>query len=336
VLLSAVVASVLATSPARADDAQWLEWSPPPECPTREYILQRIEEWLGGALPNDAGLAVDTSLEWTGSSWQVNVRVSFDGHTGQRSVAVTGCSEAADFVAVAVVLAVDPSLADTLPMEGRATEDETSSPIAEAEAPPSDDALAPVATRSQPTAQPAAKPSSNAPPTWSPRPFVVGAGEALLGSLPELQFGVGVGGGIELDRVLIGASGHFLPPSQVAPSEAAAPIDFGLITGRAAISYLWPLSTRIGLGPRVSLEAGAVFTEQKTQSPVRTTEPWVTGALGASWFAAISGQVHFIAELDLVIPFTQPAFVLRDDSPVHQVGLGGRLDLGIRVFFTER
>src|SRR5687768_3516455 len=58
----------------------WLSWSPPPECPTQEYIEGRVREWLGGGLPASAQLEVSARLTWVDSGrWDVHVLARLNG-----------------------------------------------------------------------------------------------------------------------------------------------------------------------------------------------------------------------------------------------------------------
>src|SRR5690606_1193802 len=92
-------------------DPTWLDWQAPPECPMASDIERRVSQWLGGPVPNDSDMAVRTALIWNGERWDVTVEIAFGDERGTRQVGVQDCQEAADFVAVAVALALDPSLA---------------------------------------------------------------------------------------------------------------------------------------------------------------------------------------------------------------------------------
>src|SRR5690606_36197462 len=97
---------------ADAQEPGWLSWTAPPECPSAHDIEQRVGAWLGGAPSRASDLTVETALRWTEQKWEVTVDITLAGHSGTRRILVDTCQDAADFVAVAVVLAVDPARAE--------------------------------------------------------------------------------------------------------------------------------------------------------------------------------------------------------------------------------
>src|SRR5688572_574339 len=157
--------------------ANWLSWSPPPECPTQEYIEGRITEWLGGELPASAELEVSARLTWVDSGrWEVQVLARLNGREGLRHITVQRCSEAADFVALAVVLAVNPDFA---PADG--IEAPTAAPPADA------DAISPFGP-SEPVAPEKPKPLPPAPIAKEKVPLFLSfglRGELDLGTFPS-------------------------------------------------------------------------------------------------------------------------------------------------------
>jgi hypothetical protein len=325
------------TAVAAPSRASWLQWDAPPECPKSDDIRKQIEAWLEGPIPTDTGLAVQTKLSWSGSRWEVRVRVAFDGHAGQRSVAVADCSDAADFVAVAVVLALDPSLAVKLPGTEEPAVGEASASVPDSDHdsfPRESDLGAEQGRRLSPAALPSARDRPPLPAPARATAFFGGAaGEVLIGVLPETQLGFSLGAGGRIGAWSVGLDGHWLPASGATPENAAAPIDFQLVMARAGGAYSWTLGRRLRLGPLLSVEGGAILSRQRGPTPSRRTAPWLAVASGAGALFALSSRLHLLGEVDLVAPLTRPRFVLNDGSAVHEVGLSARFSLGARLFF---
>ena len=322
---------------AGAQPAPWLDWSPPPECPSAADIERRVAEWLGGPFPTDADIAVRTALTWNGALWEVAVEISFGDQSGTRQVAVRDCQEAADFVAVAVALAVDPSLA---------AQTETQTPDA-VESKPELDAsreakVEPVRPVEQASGSNAAKPSatlvrpSAAPDSALPfRPHVSVAAEGAAGVLPEPALGIDAAVGGDIGRLSLSLGARWLPPASTAPERAAAPIEFSLLGGRVDAAYLF-FGPEARVGPSVAVDAGAIQAQQLRAGGDRVVEPWVSLAAGVLGLAALGAHVSVFGEVEVEVPLTRPTFVLSDESVVHRVGVGARAALGLRFSFFDQ
>lgn len=326
---------------ASADPVPWLDWSPPPECPTAGDIERRVAEWLGGPFPMDTEIVVRTALGWNGERWEVAVEISFDGRSGKRQVKVRDCQEAADFVAVAVALAVDPSLAGTMDLSDAApavAEPE----VAEAAQQPDpthdggasrSDSEAQTSTRNAAKADASVahpKAASDQRPTF--RPHASASAEAAVGVLPEPAVGVGVALGGDLGRLSFNLAARWFPPKSSASEQAAAPIDFSLLGGRVSAAYLF-LGPEARVGPSLAVDAGAIGAKQLRSEDDGVVEPWVSVAAGALGLLVLAEYISVCAGLELELPLTRPTFVLSDESVVHRVGVGARAALGLRFSF---
>lgn len=321
-------ASVLASTPAAA--AGWLEWRAPRECPSANYIEQRVSEWLAGELPKE--LNVHTHLTWNGEAWVVEVEVASGGQSGKRRVAVADCTDAADFVAVTVVLAVDPSLQGSLELPAGAAEES----VADQE--PIEDGQA-ASPPSEPAAEAASLPGAVATPKEKPRVaprlHLSGAVEGSVGILPEPAFGAHLAGGIDLGRLSLSLGARWLAPVATLPPGSVAPIEFSLLAARLVAGYSF-FGPRAQFGPTLAFEGGAITTRQ-AGSPARDTSvPWVGIGLGGMGSLELTGRFGVFLQAELSLPLTQPAFGLSNGEVFHRAELGGRAELGLRFFWTDR
>ncbi|HEY6724513.1 MAG TPA: hypothetical protein VI197_10785 [Polyangiaceae bacterium] len=319
---------MLSTLSASAAPTAWLEWQAPPECPTASDIERRVSQWLGGPVPTDTDMAVRTALIWNGERWEVTVEIAFGGQKGTRQVTVRDCQEAADFVAIAVALALDPSLAEG---EDAAVPD----------APEQDRPLdAPERPNLAPAPMPGEAPRARAPAARSAapggqsrfRPHLSVSVEGAAGTLPDPALGVGIAAGGDVGRLTFSLGARWFPPNSTTPEQAAAPIDFSLLGARAGAAYLF-LGPAVRIGPSLAVDAGAIRAQQLRSPGGGVVEPWVSLAAGAVGLARLGDYVSVFSELELEVPITRPSFVLSDESVVHRVDFGARAALGLRFFF---
>lgn len=321
-------------SSAQTDDADWLRWSPPPECPPKSHIIGRINDWLGGPPKND-NLRVEANLHWNEERWEVVVNVAFDGHAGTRAVAVTDCSEAADFVAVAVVLAIDPALAESLrvpagesalrPEEGK-TERSVHTAV-DAEGP--QEKVAPLRAETAREGKQKTKPemgdTSPERTNWAPHLRFSGIGS--WGALPGPRLGAAAALGIDWRRWSFSLGIDWFPRATTQVKEADASVDFSLLSGRLTIAYLL-LGPKFQIGPAISFQAGMFRAEQEGGQLGRIDELWLSLDAGALTTLNVLPFLKMTAALQLEVPLTYPHFVLTDGTHVHQVQVGGSCQLG--------
>jgi hypothetical protein len=304
----------------------WLSWSPPPECPTQEYIEGRITEWLGGELPASAQLEVSARLTWVDSGrWDVHVLARLNGREGRRHITVERCSDAADFVALAVVLAVNPDFAPT--EDAPAAE-----PVIAAAISPVGDAA--VDEPAEPS-HPAREVSHEKVPLYLS--FGV-RGELDLGTFPSAQGGIAIDGAVSWPHWFLSLSGALYPAVQETIAGASGPIAFSRLAGRGRGCYLFG-GPRARLGPCLSAELGTMQAGQTSGhvDPPGASELWAAVSAGLEAQIAVLPWLSPFALVDASFPPTRPRFLLDDGTLVHQpsvVALTGAI--GIRLFLQVR
>ena len=268
-LLLVLISTSVSGAPIN-DDAAWLEWSPPPECPPKSHIVQRVNEWLDG-VPRRNDVKVETNLSWHEGRWNVVVDVAFDGHIGTRAVAVADCSEAADFVAIAVVLAIDPARTDVfqIPGDGSAggtvdvepsSEPSARTTLERGHAEPAEGLLRrEVATEAQGRPR---KKIAEGRPAGGLRPHLTFLGLGSWGALPGPRPGVAAAIGVDLGHWSISLGADWFPAMKTSVPEANTSLDFSLLSGRLTAAYLL-LGPRFNIGPAVSFQAGAFRVKQE-------------------------------------------------------------------------
>lgn len=302
-----------------ATENLWLEYSPPPECPGVDHIERRIGEWLNGTLPSTDRLYVRATLTWTGSQWRTLVQVELDGAPSERQVDVETCIDGADFVALAVVLAVEP--------------DNAQGPEPAAAPHPEPLESAPPPTPNEPEKPPRASEPTNAPRT--PVRGFAGLGAFLrTGSLPEPRFGLALQGGLVWSHWLMRVEARAIPAAAFFPATAAATIDFSLYALDLAGCYSWQFGA-LALGPCLSLEGGAVVSDQAGDGPLReaVATPWFALTPGVEATLPLSQHLRLYGSAGVSVPLTQFRLELDDGSLAHQATVGGEGTLGGRFFF---
>lgn len=311
----------------------WLSWSPPPECPTQEYIEDRIIEWLGDELPASARLEVSARLAWVDSGqWEVHVSARLNGREGLRHITVERCSDAADFIALAVVLAVNPDFAPAPLID---SSDSTTSVDA--------DAISPFGPGS------AEEPAAAEPTEPARKPFVdkkkvplflsFGVrGELDLGTFPSPRAGIALDGAVSWPHWFLSLSGALYPEVSEAVAEASGPIAFSLLTLRARGCYLFG-SHSIRLGPCLSAEIGTIQAGQTAGhvDPPASAELWSAVSTGLEAQIAVLPWLCPFAMAGATFPLSRPRFILDDGTLVHQpsvVAFAGAI--GIRLFLQVR
>lgn len=329
-----IAAALLLARPVQAESPPWLDWTPPPECPTAAEVGNRVSGWLGGPMPPDTDLRVKGTLNWNGELWEVSVDIYLGGRLGTRRVAVRDCYDAAEFVAVAVVLAVDPSLAESVQIPEPAPSEAPSEAVEEPELqPPEPDEPSPEPALSSPNIQPQA---TAAPANAAVSLHVTSAAAGAMGVLPDPALGVDLALGGDIGRLSVTAAGVWFPPASTTVEQAVAPIDFSLLSARVSAAYLVlgdRTSDRAGLGPLLSVAGGTFRAKQRASGATTVVEPWFSLGVGAVALVELHPAVSLVSELELEVPLARPAFVLSDGTRVYQVGIGGYGALGLRFFF---
>lgn len=314
---------------ARAESGPtWLEWSAPPECPTAGDIERHAQELFGGPLPPDRRLAVATDLRWDGGRWEIAVDVALDGLRGERQVTVDSCSQAADFVAVAVVLAVDPNSSERLSSEANTN----SAPARPDREPvePQPQVEAPLQSVVEDELRRPRKRAQGGPRVAPHLSLLL---DGAVGVLPDARLGGALWVGADVGRITISAVGEWYPAAEANVEHAETPIDFGLMAGRINVAY-WFLGPRARVGPSLSLHAGVMESAQ-ADSGYAVEEPWVALGVGPQGVVLLGGPVSLLVEGELNVPLVMPTFVLDDGTEVHRPQIGGRIALGGRILLGQ-
>jgi hypothetical protein len=319
----------------------WLSWSPPPECPTQEYIEGRIREWLGGGLPASAQLEVSARLTWVDSGrWDVHVLARLNGREGLRHITVEHCSEAADFVALAVVLAVNPDFAPPPVSDSSSAAPRTD---AAALSPFGSSSAEEPGVAEPAVTEPAQRRLTALGPAASPKkvPLFLSfgvRGELDLGTFPTARGGLAIDGAVSWPHWFLSLSGALYPAVEEELAGASGPIAFSLLVGRARGCYLFGRSS-VRLGPCLSAELGAMQAGQTSGhvEPPAATELWSAVAAGLQGQVAVLPWLAPFATLDAAFPLTRPRFVLEDGTLVHQPSVVAlACAVGIRFFLHVR
>lgn len=326
---------------ALAVEPAWLVWKAPPECPTAEQIARNVEEWLKRPLEPDEA-RVNAAVRSIDAGWEVTVLVAQRELAGERSVRTRTCSEAADFVALSVALAIDPGLVGSVPDPAPTGEPTARTEPEAAAVHEGEDAVAdpPEKKPEEPPERDVAAPERAATSTEeAPREhdaaFEVGwyaqAGATFdLRSLPSPRFGMGGQVGSRLEWLAVSGGVRWLPPKTEAVPDAVSDVDFSLVAAQARIAYLNVLSD-VELAPYVEAELGRIWAKSSKYS---SSDGWLALGAGtqATWLA--TGLLQPYARLGVLFPLQRSTFVLSRGTAVHEVPVVTVLaDAGIRIIF---
>jgi len=315
---------------SEAAAAPWLSWSPPPECPRADFVLDRVRTWLNGQLPPAGELEARGEVQWTGTEWEVLVAIRVGVAVGERRVRVATCGDAAEFLAVTIVLAIEPERGPELT---RAVD-----PPAAASVAPALEIEAAAAAVQEVRVDPVEREASSGPPPEPPaRPvsWLLGASvEGALGALPNFQVGPAVELGLQYGPLVVTAGARLLPPVTQTPPGAVGDISYSLAAGRVGACLLGDFGFT-SFGPCAAVDVGALWTQQAAPGDISQTVPWVDlqAGAGARFFGP---RVSLALGARLSVPVTQPLFVVSSGETVHQPTPGVVLDLGLQVFFGPR
>jgi hypothetical protein len=313
----ALPALVLVGMP-RAGHAQappWLVWAPPAECPSADYVEGKVEEGLGGPVPSDVDLVARAEVVRFGAEWEVRVELRSRQGTGERRVRVRDCTEAADFVALAVTLAMNRDLA---------VAGDEGTPL------PTEDPAPPLRAEEAT----AAGSSDEAAPARHGPPFRLGVQVGALGSvnaLPNVAFGFEAGVTSALGPWQARAAFRWYPAQEVTVPEAGA--EFGDLAYEV-------LGGALALGYRARFRS-LVFIHTLTAEIAQLEwdggwDLWVRMEGGLELALATGTPFEPFVSLGLSVPLSQPSFSLIGDVVAHRPGLGGAAALGLRAFFLGR
>ena len=314
-LLSVVLLARPATAQTEEEDS-WLRLSAPAGCPDRTSIEARVVELLGRSVPSPAELDVRAVITFDAPDWEVDVTLAAGDARGTRRVRAATCADVADFVAITVVLAIDPGHAAVEPEPapvGPFPEAPVAEPMASAEA----------------EAAPAAPLAVSRVPR-SRRFFLAAGAEGLVGTLPSVRVGPTASAGAQLGSFLLALGGSYFPPLGEGADIAANPIALSLVHARARSCLSFGARSLSG-GPCLHVDVGAMMADEAVTGGRRATELYVALGGGARGVLRLSPHVSLVAQAGVAVPLTQPRFVLSDGTLVHQPRLGGTASLELSL-----
>jgi hypothetical protein len=326
-----------------AEEPAWLVWKAPPECPTAERIAETLEQWLKRPLERDEA-QVTAAVRASDAGWDVTVLVVQRELEGERSVRTRTCSEAADFVALSVALAIDPRLVGSLPEPAPTGEPPPAESSQEAEKAASDESdgkSTVVAERPQSEAAVVPDTARETPPAKRELPREQGvesgfrahaqlSGVFDLLALPSPRLGVGGQIGLQVSRFTVSGGARWLPPRTEPVPAAVSDVEFSLLTGRARVGYSFPFGD-VELEPFVEAELGRTFAESPRYS---SSARWLALGAGAqaTWLA--TSVLEPYAAIGALFPLERPTFVLSGGTEVHEVPtVTAVADVGVRINF---
>lgn len=103
------ISSAGAEPPEESLTEAQLSFDTAPECPGAEYVEEKVAEWLAKPFAPQESLFAHAKSTFDGHFWHVSVEIRYGSTHGERQIKVETCTEAADFVAVSVALAMEPS-----------------------------------------------------------------------------------------------------------------------------------------------------------------------------------------------------------------------------------
>jgi hypothetical protein len=270
----------------------------------------------------------------------VNVTVVQRELRGERTMRTRTCIEAADFVALSVALAVDPSLEASLPTPAPSNEQKPTDPSF----PPADDAHANEESDNQspseasPTEKAAVPvaPSENSPPdqkaAMNARWYVQAGASFDAFSFPSARFGGTAEIGIDIERVSISGGATWLPPVTESVPSAQSDVAFSRLTGQLRVSYLSTWGS-LELSPYLEGQAGQVFAEAVDAS-YRSRALWLALGAGAQVSWPARNQVQLYGATGALFPLNQSTFELSGGTEVHTVPpVTFEADIGLRINF---
>ena len=290
--LAGLLALVLPGRPGRASEAPGgsftFTWDAPAECPSREQVEVEISRLLGGRIQIAQGGDLDAhATVERGVAWSVSLTTRHAGRAGRRSLDAPSCRSVAEATALIIALMIDPDAAAANAQERK--EEPASVPM--------------------PAAQVAA-------PGARPVDFLASLhGQGSLGTLPEIDIGVGVGLGLLGRRwrlELRGTYGLRRNQARDLPSVAGAHGRFNLTTGALVGCYrLGP--SGLGFGPCAIAEAGVVSADGYGAS-VGFSRHALWAALGGGGYLSLAMGRHLcgLLEFDVLFPLYRPSYVFQD------------------------
>jgi len=95
-----------------------LSWQAPADCPSPGDVRGEVVRLLGGPVRLPAGRGFKASAQVAhAQTWSVSIETELAGRAGRRAIEAASCQDLADATAMILALAIDPSIAATLPAQ---------------------------------------------------------------------------------------------------------------------------------------------------------------------------------------------------------------------------
>jgi hypothetical protein len=271
-----------------------LEWTAPPECPTRDEMFERITRTIGKTEGTpDPVRAWASALQEESGDWRGEVELSAFGQTATRSVHGNSCRAVSDALALIIALVVNPDAPPAIPPEPRTTPD--ASPPPANVAPP-------------------------APARRHPR-FIFGASGLIdTGTLPSPSYGGEVYAGWTPGRPELEVVGAGLSTvNGMLASRPGQGASFWLahVGGRGCYELLdraFNLAPCVGLGGEWIVAKGFGSSQ-----PANGTAVLAVTSLGARTRARLSRHFALSIGVEAVVPLARPSFDIDNAGTVFHV-----------------
>jgi len=292
-----------------------LGWDAPGGCPTAVQVRREALRLLGGQsrlgakhLRARAVVSRDDK-----GQWQLAMVTETGGSIGNRKLSGESCKELADAAALILALAYDPEAVAV------ARQPPPSSP----DKPPPAPAPLPIAASAPPRRPGSA--AAGEQPTMGGREgdllFFVGAlASADLGAMPSAAFGVGGQVGLSAYRLRIDLAVTYWLPQQHAVAESDAGGEVSFFTGSLSGCPIL-IAEPVQLGPCAAFELGRMHAAgYGVDNPSEQTILWVGARVGGRLGVIVADPLALGVQLEAVVPFVRPRWVLERVGPVDQPG----------------
>jgi hypothetical protein len=311
-----------------------LDWDAPASCPTRTDFLVRVRSYVPALeeppleVPR-ARLRIDAKIEQVSGMWTVQLAMSGEHGSSERSFSASTCEELADAVALVTAVSLDPVVTAREVAEARAAALPVAPPLEPLEDEPEPEP--PVEVR-EPDVELVSSPPDELEPA-APREFRIalrvtgggGFGPTLTGygalaagfALFGRRWRWSLDGGGWLPRTIrseqaagrfwgwwVGTRGCFVPRLSTVEFPLCAGLELGQV--RAA-----------GLQPALNTRAAAY--------------PWIAASVGGGISWVIVDRVAIVADVAALVPFIAGDFQVGEQTLQRLVPVGVRAMLGLEL-----
>ncbi len=319
--------------------APWLRYEPPPECPGESAVAARVAQWLNNA-PVPADLAVKAEIAWVDDAWDVHVRVEQTGNAGEREVRVPSCADGADFVALTVVLAIDPSLVEGQHRDARAEPEPVSEEAVEYPTETAGPFIKPDGSTAEDDPSRAAEPALPIERTerpHSPPPALFAGGNGLIqtGNLPGVHAGLGGGLGLAGKHLQASVLGSWIPGRSQGFEMAPYPLRFSQWGVVVRGCYLFR-PHGIAFGPCAEVEFARVrVVELDPAGDEAVGKSFFMGGIGAKAEGSLNDRLVPYASVRAALPLDRTAFRVENGPTLHEFAYSVQAEVGLQFFFDR-